>query len=95
MIVLALNVITAELWLGGTDTFKEGDWLNGTDTLKEGEWRWINSMKRIADGNFTDWLEGNPSGGNEHCLEMKAVYDLKWNDDECYHRQKYICEKEL
>lgn len=46
---------------------------------------------------YANWQPGQPNidsgSGGEHCVEMKR--DGTWNDDECFNRQQYICEKEL
>ena len=77
--------ITDRLWIGGTDAFKEG------------EWRWITTMEIISSSKFTNWQSGTPDNysGTENCLELNPRMDFSWNDDQCYNRHKFICEKDL
>ncbi|CAC5391768.1 unnamed protein product [Mytilus coruscus] len=67
-------------------------WLGGTDIEKEGDWIWSTSQTDII---FNDWSVGQPSNskGEEHCLQMKLRYNLKWNDDPCTEGKRFICEK--
>ena len=72
-------------------------WIGGVDAFKEGEWRWITTMETISSSKFSDWQTGQPDNGSgtEHCLELNPIFDFRWNDDQCYHRHKYICEKDM
>ena len=65
-------------------------WLGGNDLQKEGHWTW-------TDGSATtykNWGPDNPSnhGGNEHCMELYASSDRKWNDIDCANKFKFVCK---
>lgn len=73
-------------------------WIGGTGAFLDGVWRWVDTFKPMASSSYDDWRAGDgPDSrtGNEQCLEMKAVYGYHWNDDQCWNRQKFICEKKL
>ena len=52
-------------------------------------------MEIISSSKFTNWYSGEPdnSSGTEDCLELHPGLDFSWNDDQCYNRHKFICEK--
>ncbi|CAH1238203.1 COLEC10 [Branchiostoma lanceolatum] len=64
-------------------------WMGMSDQVEEGVWVWEDGS---ALTGWTNWLPGNPSSTFEDCAEWKVVYGFKWNDDECYHTQYFVCE---
>ncbi|XP_066301471.1 perlucin-like protein isoform X1 [Branchiostoma lanceolatum] len=64
-------------------------WMGMSDQVEEGVWVWEDGS---ALTGWTNWLPGNPSSTGEDCAEWKVVYGFKWNDDECYHTQYFVCE---
>jgi len=56
------------------------------------EWKWVTGEKH----DFQKWDENQPDNGGifteEDCTELKP--NKKWNDDECGHEHRYICEFE-
>ncbi|XP_067686457.1 rheacalcin-1-like [Haliotis asinina] len=78
-----------------THTFYGYDlWLGGTDNTFDKSWRW--AVLSNTTMTFTDWSPGQPDGsfqGLERCLELESTYKLKWNDDDCYDHNLFICER--
>ncbi|CAC5394269.1 unnamed protein product [Mytilus coruscus] len=77
--------------------YRKTFWLGGSDRAKEGVWVWTTSGQEFT---VTDWhtrtiREPNNQNGNEHCLDMHKNLDYEWNDDNCWNRNRYICEKTL
>ena len=68
-------------------------WLGANNLDPDGVWRWQTTKQ---DMTYTAWGEGEPSGGDEHCLELRMTsYELTiWNDIWCNVRKRYICEVE-
>ncbi|XP_046578502.1 perlucin-like [Haliotis rubra] len=69
-------------------------WLGATDIHKEGVWKWGDSHVMV----YSNWCPGQPDNGHgtEHCLQMlKTDWQYQWNDDQCYNRFPFICEKEV
>eukprot|EP00058_Branchiostoma_floridae_P009579 XP_002595067.1 hypothetical protein BRAFLDRAFT_125768 [Branchiostoma floridae] len=64
-------------------------WMGMSDQVQEGLWVWEDGT--VLTG-WSNWLPGNPSSTGEDCAEWKNVYDYKWNDDECFHTQYFVCE---
>jgi len=52
----------------------------------------------LVDGSplsFQNWRQGEPTGGNELCLEQYSQqHQLKWNDVPCDVTKAYICEQQ-
>ena len=46
-----------------------------------------------------DWASGQPGStsthdSDEHCIEMNLGGSHEgWNDDECHHEQRFVCQK--
>ncbi|GFN89910.1 C-type lectin [Plakobranchus ocellatus] len=72
-------------------------WLGGSDLVKSGEWIW--SRSGVPVNQFDDWAPNQPDGSSdstdtEDCMELNIdKYGGHWNDDQCEHRQRFICEK--
>lgn len=80
---LLLDTCQAEHW-------KCSVWIGGAWSA-ESEFIWSKSGNRIT---FTQWSHGEPSGGNEDCMEMFAATG-KWNDKKCDYNTSFICEKHI
>ena len=72
--------------------FVSGDmeiWLGISDSQEEGTWVYSNNAKV---GNWNNWGEGNPDGGEEeNCATLKE--DGKWNDKNCTIMLPFVCTK--
>lgn len=68
-------------------------WLAATDLDPKGIWTW-QTTKQEVNLTYSSWADGEPSGGNEHCMELKLINydDTWWNDHECEVKKRYICE---
>ncbi|KAI8516132.1 Collectin-11 [Branchiostoma belcheri] len=64
-------------------------WMGMSDQVQEGTWVWEDGS--VLSG-WTNWLPGQPDSTAEDCAEWKVAYGFKWNDDECYHTQYFVCE---
>ena len=69
-------------------------WLGGSDSYSEGDWTWSDGS--LFD--FTYWQndgsQGN-GGPSQNCLVMNTnnqYYAKTWYDVECYHKYLFICE---
>lgn len=70
---------------------QQSTWLGGTDKSVEGQWEWeatgtlFTVGKRPVDGQYTDWISGQPNDADkdnlpEDCLVLTAT---GWNDVAC------------
>ena len=57
-------------------------------TEKNDQSVFVNNIKL----DYSDWINGNPSGGNEDCLTFCNVGDFRWNDAACGTGFYFICE---
>nr|XP_022295349.1 perlucin-like isoform X2 [Crassostrea virginica] len=69
-------------------------WIGGTDSTKEGSWTWTEPTDAMS---FTDWGPNQPNNNynNQDCLSLYMQYDFMWADENCLTTYKYICEKNL
>ena len=74
--------------------FVETVWIGGTDSTKEGSWTWTEPTDAMS---FTDWGPNQPNNNynNQDCLSLYMQYDFMWADENCLTTYKYICEKNL
>nr|KAG5701834.1 hypothetical protein BaRGS_019045 [Batillaria attramentaria] len=74
--------------------FIDSYWLGGSDQppATDGQFVWVSDNRLIT---FTDWAQGEPSGGNENCLEIRVPFNSMWNDRNCNVQNRYICEISL
>lgn len=44
--------------------------------------------------NYTNWSPGQPdnAGNNEDCVEIRGLFNYKWNDHVCSLKKYFICE---
>lgn len=70
-----------------------GVWLGATDLARTGIYIWQNTGIRLR---YTHWAAGEPSGGNEHCLELHywlaQGFNWTWNDAPCTDSRYAMCE---
>jgi len=67
-------------------------WLGADDMIIETKWFWASGQ---PVDEFTDWAPGQPdthSSQDENCMELNVRLG-HWNDDECYNKQPFICQK--
>lgn len=72
--------------------FAEGFWIGGTNLGNGPHYYWMGNKTPM---NFTNWLERQPDnkGNHSHCIEIRADYGLKWNDQWCGTLNNFICEE--
>ncbi|KAM9782993.1 uncharacterized protein ACB057_015281 [Neosynchiropus ocellatus] len=65
-------------------------WIGLSDTDKEGEWKWVDGT---ALTGATYWMSGEPNDHrtNEDCVELKQN-SKEWNDVPCSLTFPFICE---
>jgi hypothetical protein len=77
--LFAALVLSANLWIGGTDS------------VAEGEFRWIDDNNTIISAGYTNYNTGEPNNaGDEDCLEIAPTG--KWNDGNCTVPKGFIVE---
>ncbi|XP_072252426.1 uncharacterized protein [Leuresthes tenuis] len=67
-------------------------WIGLTDSLNEGTWMWVDGSPVTT----TYWEPGQPNSfsGDQDCGEfLQSSHEGKWNDDGCFSKQSWICEK--
>ncbi|XP_034546802.1 CD209 antigen-like protein E [Notolabrus celidotus] len=75
-------------FLSGLASSGANIWIGLTDNVQEGTWMWVDGSRVTT----TYWGDGQPnSEGNQDCGEM--VKKGEWNDDICYAKNIWICEK--
>ena len=72
------------------DNFPQHVWLGGTDTSKEGSWEWSDQTSWV----YSDWSSGQPDdhGLGQDCV-VGNWHDLKWDDDSCTIQKLFLCKK--
>ncbi|XP_062569281.1 perlucin-like [Saccostrea cucullata] len=67
-------------------------WLGASDIIMEGTWKWMSSKTRLY---YSAWQSGQPNnyGNTQHCLHLYSRFKYRWNDDHCYKKHNFICEK--
>ncbi|XP_058838195.1 collectin-10-like [Topomyia yanbarensis] len=70
-----------------------GLWLGASDLARKGSFVWHDTGERVI---FAKWKPGEPSGGNEHCVNLYYWKDQgftwTWNDAPCDVSLYAICE---
>ncbi|XP_053688594.1 C-type lectin 37Da-like [Sabethes cyaneus] len=78
------------LWTGGF----LGVWLGASDLARTGIYVWHDTGVRIR---FAQWKAGEPTGGQEHCLNLyywpQQRFNWTWNDAPCEISLYAICEQ--
>ncbi|CAC5385453.1 unnamed protein product [Mytilus coruscus] len=75
-------------------------WLGGTDSAKEGNWVWGSSGKPLT---FVDWKKSewgdepnNYGRYGENCMQLSEYDDYNaWYDVRCQRFRGFICEKRI
>ena len=77
--VFVRNLFTGNAWIGGSDVEVEGNWVWTDGT----EW------------DFEDWINGEPTGGPEHFLELRSKDpgNKHWNDKKGSFELQFVCKK--
>ena len=54
-------------------------------------------MRRISSDYFTYWdsLQPDNSGGVQNCLILSVSFGYQWDDLQCYHKSKFVCETNI
>jgi hypothetical protein len=66
-------------------------WAGATDKDVEGNWKWITG----ESFEYTNWRKGEPNNENgiEDYLELKLVFEFKWNDvPNAVKKNWFVCE---
>ncbi|XP_019530296.3 C-type lectin 37Db [Aedes albopictus] len=70
-----------------------GVWLGATDLARSRNFIWHNTGARLR---YSKWDEGEPSGGDEHCVVLyywpTQGFNWTWNDAPCSTELYAICE---
>ncbi|XP_062558900.1 perlucin-like protein [Armigeres subalbatus] len=70
-----------------------GVWLGATDLARSKSFIWHSTGARLR---YANWGEGEPSGGNEHCVVLyywpAQGFNWTWNDAPCSTELYAICE---
>ena len=66
-------------------------WIGGSNFETEGKWVWSDG----TEWDFEDWINGEPSGGPEHFLELRSKDpgNKYWNDKEGSYALQFFCKK--
>ena len=74
------------------DNFPQYIWLGGSDTSKEGSWVWSDNTSWL----YSDWSNGQPDdySSGQDCV-VGNWHDLKWDDDSCTREKLFLCKKLL
>jgi hypothetical protein len=63
-------------------------WIGLSDPEDDGTWTWMDGTEAI----HTDWGPGEPSSGEDNCVEIYSVNDWTWNDRPCSGTFPFACE---
>ncbi|XP_052084512.1 perlucin-like [Mytilus californianus] len=68
-------------------------WIGANDRSREGRWLWESDRSSLA---FSDWYPRQPDDGSrsEDCAHLYSGFSYRWNDDQCWNRAGYICERD-
>ncbi len=79
-----LGVRNLLLDAGGWDDI----WIGLSDPEDDGIWTWMDGSVMTWD----DWGSGEPSSGEDNCVELYAYNDWTWNDRACGESFPFVCE---
>nr|ACU83224.1 perlucin-like protein isoform A [Ruditapes philippinarum] len=66
-------------------------WTGLSDMRSEGSYRWFHSNNYPS---YTNWGRGEPNNdGNEDCVGFWSRINYYWNDFQCRHELRPLCEK--
>jgi hypothetical protein len=63
-------------------------WIGLSDLDHDGTWTWMDGTEAIHE----DWGPGEPSSGEDNCVEIYSVNDWTWNDRVCAEEFPFACE---
>jgi len=63
-------------------------WIGLSDPEDDGIWTWMDGTEM----SFEDWGSGEPSAGEDNCVEIYAINDWTWNDRTCSETFPFVCE---
>jgi hypothetical protein len=65
-------------------------WIGYNDRVREGTFVWASG----EDADYTNWSPGQPDDGRstEECVHMGSGYADRWNDEQCYEDEWFVCE---
>ncbi|CAH1772722.1 unnamed protein product [Owenia fusiformis] len=70
-------------------------WIGANDLIQEGQFIWVGTNKPLS---YTTWADINGpqpdnNKGKEHCVHLRDIHDLNWNDINCFEYEfRSICE---
>lgn len=64
-------------------------WIGGNSLSTK--FRWFHNRELFT---YSDWAGGEPNNDDseEFCVELRENKDYKWNDQECFTANCYVCE---
>uniref|UniRef100_A0A3B4HCG2 Ladderlectin-like n=2 Tax=Pundamilia nyererei TaxID=303518 RepID=A0A3B4HCG2_9CICH len=65
-------------------------WIGGTYEFEEKVWLWSDG----SSFHYTHWCPGEPSGGNQNCLQINYTPSKCWDDLGCGLHLPSVCAKE-
>ncbi len=63
-------------------------WIGLSDLDENDVWTWMDG----TEATYFDWGSGEPSPGEENCVEIYATNSWTWNDRPCAESFPFVCE---
>ncbi|XP_041859893.1 galactose-specific lectin nattectin-like [Melanotaenia boesemani] len=78
-------------FIHGAVRFHKRTWVGGHYVAKYRVWQWTDGSRFVFNG----WGRGEPNNvrGREHCMEMNRKGAYFANDEGCWRRNSFVCQK--